>query len=193
MHGDMTDAAWTAMLSAQATWDGTMAWNAVKALERLGDDPKAAVVVLVGSGHVAYGLGIERQARTYFADPIASVIPMPIADDKNVPIPVVRASYANFIWGVAREADSYWPMLGVSTRAVEKGRREIIDVEKDTPAAAAGLQVGDVIASIDGTVIDNRETLNRVFAGYRWGDTPLFVVSRAGVDVRVTVPLRRRP
>ena len=42
MHGGMTDAAWTAMLSAQATWDGTMAWNAVKALERLGDDPKAA-------------------------------------------------------------------------------------------------------------------------------------------------------
>ena len=42
-----------------------MAWNAVKALERLGDDPNAAVVVLVGSGHVAYGLGIERQARTY--------------------------------------------------------------------------------------------------------------------------------
>jgi uncharacterized iron-regulated protein len=193
MHGGMTDAAWTAMLSAQATWDGTMGWNAVKTLERLGNDPKAAVVVLVGSGHVAYGLGIERQARTYFSEPIASVIAMPIADDKGAPIPSVRASYANFIWGVAREADSYWPMLGVSTRAVENGRRSIIDVEKDTPAAAAGLQVGDVIASIDGTPIDNRETLNRVFAGYRWGDTPVFVVSRGGADVDITVPLRRRP
>jgi S1-C subfamily serine protease len=84
-------------------------------------------------------------------------------------------------------------MLGVSTRAVENGRRSIIDVEKDTPAAAGGLQVGDVIVSIDGTPIDNREALNRVFAGYRWGDTPIFVVSRAGADVRVTVPLRRRP
>jgi uncharacterized iron-regulated protein len=169
MHGGMTDAAWTSMLSAQATWDGTMAWNAVKALERLGDDPKAAVVVLVGSGHVAYGLGIERQARTYFAGPIASVMAMPIADDKGA------------------------PSLGASTRAAEGGRRSIIDVEKDTPAAAAGLQVGDVIASIDGTPVDNRETLNRVLAGYRWGDTPTFVVSRAGADVRVTVPLRRRP
>jgi S1-C subfamily serine protease len=170
-----------------------MAWNAVKALERVGDDPKAAVIVLVGSGHVAYGLGIERQARTYFAGPIASVMAMPIADDKGVPTPWVRASYANFIWGVAREADSYWPSLGASTRAAENGRRAIIDVEKDTPAAAAGLQVGDVIASIDGAAIDNRETLNRVLAGYRWGDTPLFVVLRAGADVRVTVPLRRRP
>jgi uncharacterized iron-regulated protein len=193
MHGGMTDAAWTAMLSAQATWDGTMAWNAVKALERLGDDPKAAVVVLVGSGHVAYGLGIERQARMYYQGPIVSVIGMPIADDKGVAIPSVRASYANFIWGVAREADSYWPALGASTRAAENGRRAVIDVEKDTPAAAAGLQVGDVITSIDGTPIDNRETLNRVLAAYRWGDTPVFVVSRAGADVRMTVPLRRRP
>ena len=193
MHGGMTDAAWTSMLSAQATWDGTMAWNAVKALERVGDDPKAAVIVLVGSGHVAYGLGIERQARTYFAGPIASVIAMPIADDKGAATPSVRASYANFIWGVAREADSYWPSLGASTRAAENGRRAIIDVEKDTPASAAGLQIGDVIASIDGTTIDNREMLNRVLAGYCWGDTPLFVVSRAGADVRVTVPLRRRP
>jgi uncharacterized iron-regulated protein len=193
MHGGMTDAAWTAMLSAQATWDGTMAWNAVKELERHGDDPGATVVVLVGSGHVAYGLGIERQARTYFAGPIASVIAMPIADDKGVPIPAVRASYANFIWGVAREADSYWPALGASTRATENGRRAIIDVEKDTPAAAAGLQVGDVIVSIDGTAIDNRETLNRVLAGYQWGDTPTVIVSRGGADVPVTVPLRRRP
>jgi uncharacterized iron-regulated protein len=193
MHGGMTDTGWTSMLSAQATWDGTMAWNAVKALERLDDDPKAAVVVLVGSGHVAYGLGIERQARTYYAGPIASVIAMPIADEKGTAIPVVRASYANFIWGVAREADSYWPSLGASTRSVDNGRRAIIDVERDTPAAAAGLRVGDVIASIDGTAIDSREALNRVLAGYHWGDTPVFVVSRAGTDVRLVVPLRRRP
>jgi uncharacterized iron-regulated protein len=191
MHGGMTDAAWTGMLSAQATWDGTMAWNAVKALERVGSDPAAAVVVLVGSGHVAYGLGIERQARTYFTAPIASVIAMPIADDHGAAIPSVRASYANFIWGVARETDSYWPSLGVSTRAAEQGKRVIIDVEKDTPGQAAGLLVGDVIVSIDGTSIDSRETMNMVLASYRWGDTPVFVVLRNASDVTVTVPLRR--
>jgi uncharacterized iron-regulated protein len=193
MHGGMTDAAWQSMLSAQATWDGTMAWNAVKTLEPLAQDPKAAVVVLVGSGHVAYGLGIERQARGYFSAPIASVIAMPIADDHGEPIPVVRASYANFIWGVAREKDTRWPTLGASTRPAENGRRAIIDVERDTPAAAAGLLVGDVIVSIDGTLVDSRETLNRLLARYQWGDAPVFVVSRAGADLTMTVPLRRRP
>ena len=105
MHGGMTDAAWKGMLAAQATWDGAMAWNAVKAFEQVASDPQSVVVVLVGSGHVAYGLGIERQARAYFHEPIASVIGMPIADEHG-PIPVVRASYANFIWGTAREKDA---------------------------------------------------------------------------------------
>lgn len=191
MHGGMSDDAWKAMLSAQATWDGTMAWNAVKALETTGADPKAVVVVLVGAGHVAYGLGIERQARTYFTQPIASIIGMPIADEHG-PIPVVRASYANFIWGVAREQDSAWPSLGISTRAAENGRREIIDVEKDTPAARAGLLVGDLIVAIDQTPIENREALNRVMAGYRWGDEPLVAVRRRGADVTTRVPLRRK-
>src|SRR4029077_17262224 len=68
MHGAMTDAAWKSMLSAQATWDGAMAWNAVKALEPLAGDPKGVVVLLAGSGHVAYGLGVARQARLYFHD-----------------------------------------------------------------------------------------------------------------------------
>ena len=81
MHGGMTDAAWKGMLAAQATWDGAMAWNAVKAFEQVASDPQSVVVVLVGSGHVAYGLGIERQARAYFHEPIASVIGMPIADE----------------------------------------------------------------------------------------------------------------
>ncbi len=90
MHGGMTDAAWKGMLAAQATWDGAMAWNAVKAFEQVASDPQSVVVVLVGSGHVAYGLGIERQARAYFHEPIASVIGMPIADEHG-PIPVVRA------------------------------------------------------------------------------------------------------
>ena len=192
MHGGMTDAAWTSMLAAQATWDGAMAWNAVKALEGLGADPKAVVVVLVGDGHVAYGLGIERQARAYFHEPIASIIGMPIADEHG-PIPVVRASYANFIWGLAQEKHSAWPSLGVSTRAADGGRRQIIDVEKDSPAARAGLAVGDLIVAIDRTAIDNRETLNRVMASFRWGDVPTVTVRREEREVTLSVPLRRAP
>jgi membrane-associated protease RseP (regulator of RpoE activity) len=180
------------MLAAQATWDGAMAWNAVKAFEQVASDPQSVVVVLVGSGHVAYGLGIERQAGAYFHEPIASVIGMPIADEHG-PIPVVRASYANFIWGTAREKDAAWPSLGLSTRAAEDGRRTIIDVEKDSPASKAGIAVGDLIIAIDKTPIDNRETLNRVMAGYQWGDAPQVTLRRGDAEQTVGVSLRRQP
>ncbi len=64
-NAEMPEEMWKNMLSAQATWDATMGFNAVQALKQI-DDPKAIMVVLVGSGHVAYGLGIERQARKWF-------------------------------------------------------------------------------------------------------------------------------
>jgi uncharacterized iron-regulated protein len=191
LHSGMSDEALKSMLAAQATWDGAMGWNATKALANT-NDPSAIAVVLAGSGHVAYGLGIERQARTWFDGAIASIIPVPIADDHG-PIPNVRASYANFIWGVAREQTPRWPELGISTMAGEGGRRRVIDVEKDTAAARAGIAVDDVILAIDGTDIVNREALNRVMAGREWGDVLTVRVTRKGQELTLPVALRRVP
>lgn len=191
LHGGMTDDAWKGMLAAQATWDAAMAWNAVQGLKAAAG-PNAIMVVLVGAGHVAYGLGIERQARTWFDGAVSSVIAVPLSDDKG-PTGPVRASYATVLWGVAREPGSAWPSLGVSTRAADGGRRAIIDVEKDTPAAQADLKVGDLIVAIDRTPIDSREAMNRQMATYQWGDVPSLTILRGTDSLTVTVPLRRAP
>lgn len=191
LHSGMTDEAWKGMQSAQATWDAAMAWNAVQALKASGD-PKAIMVVLVGSGHVAFGLGIERQARQWFEGAVASVIAVPLADDKG-PTGPVRASYANFLWGVAREQASTWPSLGLSTRAGDLGRRIVIDVEADGPAAPAGLKVGDVIVTIDDVAITSREALSRQMATYNWGDIPRVTITRGPEQLTLPVPLRRTP
>jgi uncharacterized iron-regulated protein len=191
LHGGMTDEAWKGMLSAQATWDAAMAWNAVRALEAA-SDPKAIMVVLVGSGHVAYGLGIERQARTWFEGPVSSVIAVPLADDKG-PISPVRASYANFVWGVPRELSSAWPWLGLSTRAADGGKRQVIAVEDDGPAAKAGVKVNDLLLRIDEVLIDSREALSRQMASYHWGEAPRLTIARGTEQLTVTVPLRRAP
>ena len=190
LHGGMPDEALKSMLAAQATWDAAMAWNAAKALERA-HDPAAVVVVLAGSGHVGYGLGIERQARAWFREPVASVMPMPVADDDG-PVKAVRASYANFVWGVAREASPAWPSLGISTRPGDDGRRQVIDVEGDSPAQGQ-IENGDVILAIGDASIDSRETMNRAIAGYEWGDVARLVVRRGVAELTVAVPLRRRP
>ncbi len=101
-HAAMTDEQWQGMLNAQCTWDATMGFNAVAPL-RKDDDPKAVMVVLVGAGHVQYGLGIERQIKPWFSGKVASVIPLPVEDDKKAPVSSVQASFANFVWGIPAE------------------------------------------------------------------------------------------
>jgi uncharacterized iron-regulated protein len=189
LHGAMTDDAWKGMLAAQATWDAAMAWHAVLGLKDV-DDPRTVVVVLVGSGHVAYGLGIERQARRWFDGRIRSIIPVPVADADG-PIASVRGSYADYVWGVAEERSPRYPSLGVSTMAADGGRRQIIAVEDDSPAAAAGLQVGDTILDLGGQPIASREALSQAIAACDWGDVPVVTVEREGQRLSLDVALRR--
>ena len=168
-----------------------MGFNAVQALRQV-NDANAIMVVLGGSGHVAYGLGIERQARRWFDGTIASVIPVPVEMRKVGPITSTRASYADFTWGIPEELDSEYPSLGTSTTTGgSEASRRVIDVQKDSPAARAGFKVGDVFVSMDGVPITDRETYARLMAAKRWGDAARFVVLRGGQPVTLDVLLRR--
>ena len=189
-HMGGSDAQWQAMLNAQCTWDATMAWNAVAPLAKEAD-PKAVMVVLAGMGHVQYGLGIERQAKQWYAGRIASVIPVEVEDEKKGPVKSVQASYANFVWGVPGEVGSLYPDLGLANHVRPDQRLEVLDVEKDTPASAAGFQVGDLLQTMDGVDLVNRETLARLVAGKRWGDAAAFTVRRGEETVPLPVVFRR--
>jgi uncharacterized iron-regulated protein len=77
LHGAMGDAELDGMVASQATWDAAMAKNAVAALAAHGK-PDTLMVIFAGSGHAAYGLGIERQAAAQgFAGRTAAVIRWP--------------------------------------------------------------------------------------------------------------------
>jgi uncharacterized iron-regulated protein len=194
MHSGMSDADWKGMFEAQCTWDATMAQNAVAARKSYADDEKAILVVLVGGGHVAYGLGIQRQAAHLFPGRVATLVPIAVRDEKNKPVGAVRASYADFVWGVAPEHDTLFPGLGVSTRPAEGGKGvSIINVEKKSVAEKAGLALGDQIVSMDGTAVEDRETLNRLIAEKKWGDSARVVLRRGGNPVNPTVYFRREP
>ena len=191
-HAGMTEDQWQTMLSAQCTWDATMAFQAAAPLAK-DPDPKAVVVVLAGSGHVQYGLGIERQARQWYAGRIASVVPVAVADDEGDPVRAVRASYANFVWGVPPEREPEYPDLGASTRALEaEPALEILHVEEDSVGARAGLKAGDRLVALDGASLADREALARAMAGKRWGDAVVLSLKRDGEPLAVTVLLRRQ-
>jgi hypothetical protein len=88
----MPEAAIESMFQAQCTWDATMAWNAVRALQAE-SDPSAVMVVLLGSGHVAFGLGAQRQAAAYASLPTATVIPVPLVGYAFTPTVPTGSTY----------------------------------------------------------------------------------------------------
>jgi uncharacterized iron-regulated protein len=189
--GGMGEEMWRNMLSAQCTWDATMGFNAVQALRRA-NDPAAIMAVLVGSGHVAYGLGIERQARQWFDGPIATLIPVRVGSPGRRLPADTQASYADFTWGVPEEIDGAYPMLGIST-VVGAGAAglQVIDVQDDTPGARAGIRTGDVLLALDGVALADKETFNRLMAARRWGDSAVIAVRRGTAEIQVPVALRR--
>ena len=191
MH-TMSGAMFDGMFAAQCTWDASMGYNAVNALEKFGG-PKSIMVVLIGSGHVAYGLGIQRQAALWFDGSMASVIPVSVADNKGKVYDAAQASYADYLWGVPAESDPLYPSLGMSSRD-GKGEFpiEVIDVPKDSIAAAAGFQVGDVVQAMDGAPVKDRETMNRLMSEKRWSDSAVFTVARAGQAATLTAVFRRK-
>src|SRR3954469_21295066 len=191
LHSGMTDAQVDSMIGAQSTWDATMAFNAVKALKEHGGADNI-MVVLVGSGHVVYGLGIQRQAARHFDGKIATVAPVNVRDQEGHEVKTVQASYADFVWGLPAQTDPLYPSLGLSTNPVEGEKAlKVILVSEGTPAAKAGAQVGDVIVSLDGTAVPDKETLNRLVAAKRWGDEAALTVKRGGETKTLRVMLRR--
>jgi uncharacterized iron-regulated protein len=200
-HGGMSETAVDGMFQAQCTWDATMAYHAVRSLTGTAApttpqpslDPATVMVVLLGSGHVAFGLGAPRQARQWFSGSMATVIPLPIIDEDGQPARV-RASYADYLWGLPPEpASPPYPSLGATlSDSKEKGHPVITAVGDGSPAARAGLQPADGILSLDGSAVPDKETFLQLMAGKLWGDAAELVIERSGKTVTVSAPLRRK-
>jgi len=191
-HASMSEERWQRMFEAQCTWDATMGHNALRALERLADDPAAAVVVLAGVGHLAYGLGIQRQAARWYDGPTATVLPVHVGGPCDEDPETVRASYADLVWGVPPPSAPPYPHLGTSETADEEsGLRRVVHVDERSPAAAAGVEVGDLLVSLAGVAIVDRAALNRTIAERRWGETVPLVLRRGDAEITLDVAFRR--
>ncbi len=189
LHSGLTEDALDGMFRAQCTWDATMAFNAANALKSA--PPGAILVLLAGSGHVAYGLGIERQARVFSDAPVASLVPIEVPGEKGEAVSA-RASYADYLWGVPREAAPLYPTLGLSTREGKEGAPlAVIDVEKDSVAAVAGVRTGDLLLAFDGSSVRDKESLATLLAAKRWGDRVTLGLRRDGKPLDLIAQLRR--
>jgi uncharacterized iron-regulated protein len=193
LHSKMPPEQVEGLYLAQVTWDSAMGWNAGQALS-VPADPREIVVVLIGSGHVAYGLGAERQLAPHFQGRIASLIPVTVRDgDAGKPVESVRASYANYVWGVPWTAQPSLPVLGVSLMGrVGKDPTRVIQVDKDSTAEQAGIRVGDVLRTLDGAPIDGTPALQRKVGEYEWGDAAKLGIERDGAPLTLDIAFRRK-
>jgi putative serine protease PepD len=85
------------------------------------------------------------------------------------------------------------PYLGVSVQNAESGGAQVEQVQPGSPAAKAGLQVGDVITKINDRPISGREDLVGAIQSGSVGTAMKLTITRAGTDVTVTVTLTEAP
>ncbi len=189
----MNEKALDGLYRAQTMWDATMGWNAMQALKQHGG-PNAIMVVLIGAGHVTFGLGSERQIAAHYDGKISSLVPLTVVDDDGEPVKTVRASYASFVWGLPEERDTVYPSIGVSLMgSLGKDPGQIIQVSEKSVAERAGLKVGDVLLSLGGAPIKSDNSLRKLMANYRWGDVAEAVVRRDGKETALDINFRRAP
>ncbi len=84
--------------------------------------------------------------------------------------------------------------LGVSTQAADgTPGATVIDVGAGTPAAGAGIAVGDVIVGLDNTQIGDPDSLSSAIGAHKPGDRVTVVYQRAGARRTAQVTLGTRP
>lgn len=190
LHSQMSDAALDSLHRAQVAWDASMGWNAAQALEKHGGK-NAIIVIFIGAGHVAYNLGGVHQLEANYDGEVRSLIPVPVRV-AGKPVGPVRASYADFIWGVPGRDGPGLPVLGVSLAGrIGKEPSKVIQVDKDGSAAQAGVKVGDVIVRLGGTAIGSTTDLQRTTGNYAWGDGTKLEIRRDGQPMTLDLVFRR--
>lgn len=109
---------------------------------------------------------------------------MAFAVDGNI---VCKAAAA-----LLQDGEIVWPYLGIE-RDPNTDDITIADLVADGPAAAAGLETGDVVTAFDGTTIDAQHSLMDLLFAREPGDTVDVTVDRSGATQTFQVTLGERP
>lgn len=117
----------------------------------------------------------------------------------SVPVPTIRST-AETLLAHGRMKQGF---LGVAVQparlpdavAAELGQETallVVSVENDSPAAAAGLLVGDLLVSLDGEALQEVEELLALLSGERVGQSLPLTVARGGTVRQLSVTIGER-
>jgi uncharacterized iron-regulated protein len=189
-HGkDPHTSALATMYEAQVLWDTAMAESALAYLEGAGRGKR--LLVVSGSGHMLYGLGINGRLaarapslrqQSVLCDSMPSELPAP--EDR------LSAGIADFIWGTAPQSKKVqYPSLGV--RLAEPEIELKVGGVSPHGAGARLLKPGDRLLALDGEKLQDAFDLRWRLQQKQWGEQVRVRVSRGGQELELT--LRFRP
>jgi hypothetical protein len=185
MKGKALDMAFEGLYRAQSTWDEVMAFNTVKAV-KLG---RKKIVVLVGSGHLLYNLGINRRAFEKSHLPFKTVVCVVIPEGKkNIR---VSRSLADYIWGIPEEKKPYYPSIGLSFKKFE-GLENLV-IERDPingVAKECDFKKGDVVLSVDGKGYSDTNELRIYLANFTWNEEVKFRLLRDAKKIETALRIQ---
>ncbi|MCR4409780.1 MAG: ChaN family lipoprotein [Candidatus Saccharicenans sp.] len=183
MKGANLDSMFEALYRAQVAWDETMGRNAVRAAEATG----RRVVVLAGSGHMLYSLGLNLRAGLLSRLPQVTVIGVQVAEGQSLR---VSRGLADFIYGVKFRDYPAYPAVSINLKKVE-GLNNLVVASRPTEplARASGLEKGDVILSVAGKEVSEVNDFRMILAGFNWGEEVKIKVLRSGEVLTLNLKL----
>ncbi len=182
MKGKGMGMAFEGLYRAQTAWDETMAKYALVALRKEG----GKIVVLAGSGHLLFNLGINlrayKKSRLSYKTVICVVVP-----NGQSRVQVSR-SLADYVWGLSEEERPAYPSVGLHFKKFEGLGNLVIDRKPiDGLAKDADFEKGDVVLSVDGRIHRDINELRTYLAEFTWGDQVTFQLLREAKQIEVVL------
>jgi len=188
MKGAGMDMMFEGLYRGQSAWDTVMGANAVKVREADG----RKVVVLVGSGHLLYNLGLNRRAGEMSRLPGKTVVAVEIP--KGTASITVSRTLADYIVGIEEEERPAFPSIGLAFKKFPDLDNLVIDGKPiDGVARGKDFEKGDVVLSVDGRRFADSDELRIHLAGIAWGGEATFKLLRAGVEKTVVLKFDETP
>jgi len=174
-------------------WDETMAETIADYLTTE-EGRNKKVVVLVGGNHVRYGFGIPRRAFRRLPAAYSIVLPMEasVPEDKkdrlmDVSLPEIPLVPADFFWTVTYEdLKDKKVRLGLMFEEADE-HLKVSKVSRDSLAAKAGIQLGDILVSLDGQDLQESFDLLYLLDQKRPGDTGRLLIRRGEKSLEITL------
>jgi uncharacterized iron-regulated protein len=188
------------MQRIQVLWDTVIGERAARLAES--GPPDGVVVVLLGSGHVAYGLGANLRAARISSLPQLSMWddladPQSLDAKGRVRVPVGTADWVR-IYPQASGSLGYPALSGLKLAADPAGVRidavrtpsgEITQLSEDDPQRV--LQAGDLVQTICSERVTSPAHLRLMLEAVPWDQPVKATVLRSGTPVSVTLVFRR--